>query len=64
MPSEIIGIEDGYTSFCFNEACSFIIAKLESGEKPRYIEYVDIETEREDLKHYSSFKELYKTYGG
>ena len=38
LPSEILGIEDDYTAFCFNEACMNIIIHLESGEKPRYIE--------------------------
>jgi len=27
-PSRLIGIEDGYTAFCFDEACGFISGKL------------------------------------
>lgn len=32
--SDMIGIEDDYTAFCFNEACALIIAKLKDGEEP------------------------------
>ncbi|MBR2476824.1 MAG: hypothetical protein IKB50_01670 [Clostridia bacterium] len=27
-------IDDGYTAFCIDEAASFVITKLMSGEKP------------------------------
>ena len=61
LPSEIMGIEDRYTAFCFNEACLEIIARLQNEEKPYYIE----QRERaEEPKHYSNFKDFYKTYGG
>ena len=30
----MIGIEDSYTAFCFDEACAFIISKIEKGEEP------------------------------
>ena len=33
-PSEMIGIEDTYTAFCFDEACALIVTKLEKGEEP------------------------------
>lgn len=33
-PSEMMGIEDTYTAFCFDEACAFIIQKIRDGEKP------------------------------
>lgn len=33
-PSELLGIDDAYTAFCFDEACAFIINKLKDGEKP------------------------------
>ena len=59
LPSEIIGIEDGYTSFCFNEACCYIMTKLQNEEKPHYIEQEQTQT-----KHYSSFKDFYKHMEG
>lgn len=33
-PSEIMGITDSYTAFCFDEAAAFIVSKLRDGEKP------------------------------
>jgi hypothetical protein len=38
MPSEVLRIKDEYTSFCFDEACMYIIEKLENKEEPRFIE--------------------------
>lgn len=49
-PSEILCVEDEYTSYCLNEACAFIIRKIQNGESPSFV------------KHYSSFKELYSQY--
>lgn len=50
LPSTLIYIEDEYTAYCFNEACAYIIGKLESGEEPTF------------SKKYRSFKDLYKQY--
>ena len=33
LPSEILGIKDSYTAFCFNEACSYVRMMLDNGEK-------------------------------
>lgn len=33
-PSEVMGIDDVYTAFCFDEACALIITKLNDKEKP------------------------------
>ena len=35
-PSEIMGIEDEYTAFCFNEACNYIVTQIRNGEEPQY----------------------------
>ena len=35
-PSSIIGIDDEYTSFCFDEACAYIMSKIDDGEKPKF----------------------------
>ena len=29
-----MGIEDSYTAFCFDEACSFIIQQIRDGKEP------------------------------
>lgn len=55
LPSDLLKIEDDYTSFCFNEACAIIMMKIDKGEKPIY------KTEQEE-QHYSNFKDLYKQY--
>ena len=31
-PSNIIGIDDEYTSFCFDEACAYIMSKIDDGD--------------------------------
>lgn len=33
-PSELLDIEDAYAAFCFDEACAFILKKLQDGEEP------------------------------
>lgn len=58
-PSQIIGVEDDYTAFCFDEACAFIRAKLEAGEKPHYKVFRE---EQEVVQEYESFTEFYKDY--
>ena len=60
MPSEILGIEDNYTAFCFNEACCEIISRLQNEEKPYYIE--QREQDENNVKQYNNFKDFYKQY--
>lgn len=33
-PSQIVGIDDVYTAFCFDEACALIVTKLQNEETP------------------------------
>lgn len=33
-PSEVLHIDDGYTAFCFDEACCFILSQLDEGKRP------------------------------
>lgn len=47
-PSALVGLEEPYEAFCFDEACAFIFAQIENGEQPRF------------KKKYSSFKDMYK----
>lgn len=55
LPSVIIGIDDSYTAFCFNEACAYIKINLDKGETPIY----PVETEKQE---YRNFKDFYKQY--
>ena len=43
-------IVDPYTAYCFDEACAFIMVKLEDGEEPTF------------KNSYSSFTEMYSQY--
>lgn len=43
-------ISDPYTAFCFDEACAYIMQKLEKGEEPQF------------KKKFKSFTELYAQY--
>jgi len=44
----MLGLTDVYTSYCFDEACAFILGKLENGEEPVF------------KSHYSNFSDMYK----
>lgn len=49
-PSELLGNMDEYTAFCFDEACAYIISRIDDGEEPVF------------KKQYKSFKELYSKF--
>lgn len=49
-PSELMGLEEPYEAFCFDEACAFIQIRIEEGDTPKF------------KKKYRSFTELYKAY--
>ena len=49
-PSTIFDIEDPYTAYCFNEACIYILRRIENGDEPMF------------EKHYKSFSDLYAQY--
>ncbi|MCD3223784.1 hypothetical protein G8V04_14360 [Clostridium botulinum C/D] len=36
LPSEIMRIEDEYTAYCFNEACSYILNQMQQEEPPKF----------------------------
>lgn len=50
-PSTLFDIADPYTAYCFDEACAFIIQKIEDGEEPHF------------KQKFTSFTEMYKHYG-
>lgn len=65
-PSELLGIEDKYLAFLFDEACMFIIKKVEDSkgkEQPKF--FLDDETGESKPKqtHFKSFSEYYKQAG-
>ena len=33
-PSDILQMTDGYASYCFDEACCWILSQLEEGKRP------------------------------
>jgi hypothetical protein len=49
LPSEVLSIKDEFTAYCFDEAMTFIEAKMRDGEEPHY------------SKKYKSFGEYIKT---
>lgn len=51
-PSELLDIEDNYTAYCLDEACAYIMNRIDQGDE-MYFE-----------KHYTSFTELYADYEG
>lgn len=56
-PSEVLNISDGYTAFCFDEACAVIMARMQNDEEPIFME-------DEKPKHYRTFTEMMKDKGG
>ena len=57
-PSELIGIDDVYTAFCFDEACAFIIKNLKDGLEPT----ITMNGPGEEKGVYSKPYDLYKKY--
>lgn len=57
-PSELMGIDDAYTAFCFDETCAYIIKRLQDGDKIK-----DNAGEEVSIKkHYTRPSELYSKY--
>ena len=57
-PSDLIGIDDVYTAFCFDEACAFIIKNLKDGLEPT----IKMNGLGEEKGVYSKPSDLYKKY--
>lgn len=58
LPSEVMGIEDEYTAYCFNEACMNVLARIKDGQKPDYNKIK--RKNKPKKKHYSNFRDFYK----
>nr|DAG35099.1 MAG TPA: hypothetical protein [Caudoviricetes sp.] len=54
-PSEVMGIEDVYTAFCFDEAIAYIIQRLKDGEEP-------VIQQEELVREYSRPSDLYNQF--
>ena len=59
-PSEIIFLDDEYTSYCFDEACAYITSRIKDGEKPVFKKKDESNIEK---PHYSSLREMYSKMG-
>ena len=59
-PSTVLGLDDDYTAFCFDEACNCIAYHLMNEEEANYREF----DENGEIKknHYKSFSDLYKQF--
>lgn len=60
LPSQVLRIEDEYTAYCFDEACSVILAHLMNDENPTY-EIEDLPKEKP--KHFTNMKDFYNSLG-
>lgn len=49
-PSSLLGLEDSYTAFCFDEACAYIMRRVDEGEELYFV------------KKYKKFSDLYAQY--
>lgn len=66
-PSELLGLCDSYTAFCFDEACYFIRTKLQDLKKEQIERLNFIENKKKNeptKKHYKSYSELVKEVTG
>jgi hypothetical protein len=53
-------ITDPYTAYCFNEVMSYIIVRLQNGDKPNW--RINSTKNKIKEKHYKSFSDLYSKY--
>lgn len=58
MPSEIIGIEDEYTAYCFDECIAYITSQLDAGKQINFKAFENTG----GVEKVSSFSELYRKY--
>ncbi|CZR97655.1 hypothetical protein CDFC105_73467 [Clostridioides difficile] len=50
MPSEILRIKDEYTSFCFDEACIFLVDAIKNDKKLKFENDENKSVEKKDRK--------------
>lgn len=49
-PSELLSIDDEYTAYCLDEACAYIMGRLDKGDEMVF------------HRHYNSFSEIYSQF--
>ena len=59
-PSEMLGIDDSYTAFCFDEACGCILVHLMNEEEANYLEFDEKGEVKEN--HYKYFSDFYNEF--
>ena len=50
-PSHIVGLEEPYEAFCFDEACAFIKIQIDNGENPKFKKINDYNKKDEYIKN-------------
>ncbi|MER0281509.1 hypothetical protein ABRY18_15010 [Clostridioides difficile] len=56
MPSEILRIKDEYTSFCFDEACMFLVDAIKNDKKLKFEE--NSNTSKENIRKRTTFVDM------
>lgn len=56
MPSEILRIKDEYTSFCFDEACMFLVDAIKNDKKLKFEE--NHNTSKENIRKRTTFVDM------
>lgn len=49
-PSSLLDIDDPYTAYCLDEACSYIVRQIQDGNEPTF------------RQKFKSFTDLYRQY--
>ena len=60
-PSNIIGVENEYASYCFDEACIFLYEALENKQELKFDSGDWSGEETKKPKHFSSMSEFYNS---
>lgn len=55
-PSVLLGIDDEYSAYCFDEACALIMTHLDNKEEPTFAQ------KNKPGHKYTSFSDLYAKY--
>lgn len=59
-PSSIFDYLDEYTAYCLDEACSYIISRIQNGEEPDFSIDKNSSVEKQ---HYRSLSNMYESMG-
>ncbi len=56
-PSQYLGIADEYTAFCLDSAADYLLTRIETGDKPAYLE--EAERLSDDERHKRSLEKAW-----